>query len=104
MFGIEFMDEIMGAFRKELARQQTAQRRRGHGGDDAILGEWIRAKQALQFFGIPEHRLRQFVIDRKVIAKKFDVNDRGSAVVYKTADIRRAIEELPDYVAREERV
>ena len=36
-------------------------------------------------------------IQGKVITKKFDQEDANSSVVFRTSDIMRAIEEMPDY-------
>lgn len=62
------------------------------------IGEWCRREDARDAFGIPPHRLKQLVRERKVKAKKFDVDDPASVVVFKTADIRKAIDEMPDYL------
>jgi len=62
------------------------------------IGEWCRREEARDVFGIPPHRLKQLVIERKVKAKKFDHGEPTSVVVFKTADIRKAIEEMPDYL------
>lgn len=61
------------------------------------IGPWIKFKDARRHFGIPKGRLIDFAIKGKVIAKKFDLEDPNSAVVFKTSDIMRAIEELPAY-------
>lgn len=61
------------------------------------IGPWIKFKDARRHFGIPKGRLIDLAIKGKVIAKKFDLEDPNSAVVFKTSDIMRAIEELPAY-------
>lgn len=65
--------------------------------DAEEIGPWIKFKDAHRHFGIPKGRLIDFAIKGKVIAKKFDLEDPNSAVVFRTADIMRAIEELPTY-------
>lgn len=61
------------------------------------LGAWCRADAATRYFGIPEGRLRGLVSAGKVTAKKFDMDNPRSAVVYRTADIETAIENMPNY-------
>ena len=61
------------------------------------IGPWIRFKDARRHFGIPKARLIDLAIRGKVIAKKFDPEDANSSVVFRTSDIMRAIEEMPDY-------
>lgn len=61
------------------------------------IGEWCRADDARLEFGIPGHLLRKLASERKVKARKFDPLEPNSAVIFKTADIRKAIESMPDY-------
>lgn len=60
-------------------------------------GPWCSREQAMAYFAIPKGRLEAWVKERKVIAKKFDIEDPNSAVRFKTADIERAYEEMPEY-------
>lgn len=66
------------------------------------IGEWCRREVAREEFGIPPHRLKKLVQDKKVKAKKFDPGDPTSVVVFKTADIRKALEAMPDYLYEHE--
>lgn len=82
-------EEIEAAQAKPIDKQKPKPRQ---------IGEWCRRDDARDEFGIPPHRLKQLVKERKVKAKKFNLDDPTSVVVFKTADIRKAIEEMPDYL------
>ena len=95
----ETLRQLVKALSEELSERALKPSARAaevrEGADE--IGPWIKFKDARRHFGIPKGRLIDFAIRGKVIAKKFDLDDPNSAVVFKTADIMRAIEELPAY-------
>lgn len=60
-------------------------------------GPWCSREQASRYFALPKGALNRWVIEGKVIAKKFDVEDPNSAIRFKTADIYKAYEQMPNY-------
>ena len=89
---------LLKALTEELDAQKLKPQYRLTDEEPMQVGEWCRRDQAQKAFGISPHRLRQLVIDRKVIAKKFDPDAQTSVVVFRTSDIRRAIDEMPNYM------
>lgn len=59
--------------------------------------EWMRAEEVNAFFGIPQNQLKDMVVSGRVIAKKLDPHLTQSAVIFKVADVRKAIGKLTDY-------
>lgn len=62
-----------------------------------VCPEWMRSDEVTAYFGIPPNQLRQMAIDGKIIAKKLDPLLTQSAVIFKVADIRKAIDKLSPY-------
>lgn len=62
-----------------------------------VTPEWMRAEEVNAYFGVPMNQLKDMVIRREVVAKKLDPHLTASAVIYRTADVRRAIDRLFDY-------
>ena len=60
-------------------------------------GPWCSREQAMRYFSLPKGRLKEWVKEGRVIAKKFDPLDPNSAIRFKTADIDAAYEQMPDY-------
>lgn len=63
----------------------------------AAIPEWAQAREIEAWFGMPRHRLVRLVAERKVTGRKFDADDPRSVAVFRVADVRRAVDELPDY-------
>ena len=60
-------------------------------------GPWCSREKAYEWFAIPKGRLEKLVCEGKVIAKKFDPADPNSGVRFRTADIEKVYEQMPDY-------
>ena len=82
-------EELESRVLKQSARQKTEPAEE--------IGPWISAKKATSYFGIPKGRLIRLVMDRKIVAKKFDASDPNSCVRFRTADIEAAYDSMPDY-------
>lgn len=93
---------LLKALNEELDAQKLKPQYRLTDEEPMQVGEWCRRDQAQKAFGISPHRLRQLVIDRKVIAKKFEPDSQTSVVVFRTSDIRRAIDDMPNYMYEKE--
>lgn len=92
----EALKQLLAVLSQELAERAISPRQAVvH--EKADIGPWIRAKDAQRLFGIPKGRLIGLAIAGKVTAKKFDRDDPNSAVVFRTAEIERAIDEMPPY-------
>jgi len=63
----------------------------------AVVPEWMRAEEVRAYFGIPQNQLVNLALKAGVAAKKLDPSLRTSAVIFKTADLRRAVEEMSDW-------
>lgn len=63
----------------------------------AAIPEWAQSREIEAWFGIPRNRLVAMVVSRQVVARKFDAADPRSVTIYRVADVRRAIDALPDY-------
>lgn len=63
----------------------------------ATMPVWVRAEEANALFGVPQNKLYDWVIEKKVIARKCDPDVRGSATIYKVESILRTLESLMDY-------
>lgn len=63
----------------------------------AAIPEWAQSREIEAWFGIPRNRLVAMVVSRQVVARKFDATDPRSVTIYRVADVRRAIDALPDY-------
>lgn len=98
----ETLAMLAAALTEELERT-TGEADSPRGGDGqrvaerASIGPWCRRDEARAWFGIGPHHLKQLVIEGKVIAKKFDRTNPKSNIIFKTADIEKAIEEMPDW-------
>ena len=62
-----------------------------------VVPEWMRAEEARAYFGIPQNQLIELAIKSKVRAKKLDPALTTSAVIFKTDDLRKAVEGLADW-------
>ena len=58
--------------------------------------EWAQAGEINAWFGLPLNQITKLAMDGKVTAKKTNPLLTSSAVIYKTADIRRAIGKMMD--------
>lgn len=98
----ETLAMLAAALAEELERA-TGEAGSPRGGDGrsvaerASIGPWCRRDEARAWFGIGPHHLKQLVVEGKVIAKKFDRANPKSNIIFKTADIEKAIEEMPDW-------
>ena len=92
------INALIQALREEADELSRNPGGRMRGERVAVMSEWCQAAEAKAAFGVPRNRLRSWVCEGKVRAKKMDWTDPGSAVVYCVADIRRTVEALPDYM------
>ena len=63
-----------------------------------VCPEWAQAEEVVAWFGLPINQLRKLAYEHKVCAKKSDPGLRGSAVLFRVADVRREIDKMPDWV------
>ncbi len=61
------------------------------------IGEWCSYTEVKRHFNIPRHYLYKWVKEGKVAAKKFDNGEQNATVRFRTADIEKVFEQLPDY-------
>ena len=90
------LDLLLTALREEV--QERCLKPTKTTRDDATApGPWCSREQAYKWFAIPKGRLERLVCEGKVVAKKFDPKDPNSGVRFRTADIEKVYEEMPDY-------
>ena len=90
------LELLLTALREEL-QERCLKPTKPTRGEATAPGPWCSRKQAYKWFSIPKGRLERLVCEGKVIAKKFDPEDPNSGVRFRTADIEKIYEEMPDY-------
>lgn len=58
---------------------------------------WVRAEEARALFGVPPNKLIEWTRKGKVKARKCDPKLKGSAAIFETKSLLKAIDELYDY-------
>lgn len=91
------LDLLLKALTEEVNARALKPVKRKAADADAKPGPWCTREQAMTYFALPKGRLEAWVKDGKVITKKFDIADPNSGIRFKTADIEKAYETMPDY-------